>query len=62
LFQTSEMEMVPPNVDDLWRRANLHGFKGAPHYDSIISYLRLQSLQAFYDGPNWIILNTKPTP
>ncbi|MEI7513435.1 MAG: hypothetical protein WCJ74_02320 [bacterium] len=58
----SEEEMVPPNVDDLWHKANVHGFKGAPHYDSIISFLKSQSLYILYDGSKWVILEAKTTP
>jgi hypothetical protein len=57
----SEQEMIPPNVDDLWRRANTHGFKGAPHYDSIISFLESQNLWTLYDGSKWVIPNPKTT-
>ena len=59
LFQTTTVWMIPPNVEGLKTQAMQYGYKGEEDYDSIISFLFMQSIVIVLEGMTWKCINSK---
>lgn len=61
-FEASPVTKVPPNVPQLYRAAQLHGYEGKKEYDSIVTYLKENDIDHLLEGTVWILFSRRKAP